>query len=74
MGDGVKRPAPSEVKNVAVARKSIVATVPITAGDVLSDANMTCKRPGAGMSPLRYWDLLGTVARHNYEPDDYLDE
>ena len=73
LGDGVKRPTASEWKNLGVARKSLVATAAIRAGDTFSPDNVACKRPGGGLSPFRYWDTLGTVAGRSYEPGELLD-
>ena len=72
LGDGVKAPKNSEVKNVAVARKSMVAARPLKAGEVLGPADITTKRPGSGRSPIEYWSLIGTTAARPYEPDDQL--
>lgn len=72
MGDGIKRPAPSEIANKAVARKSLVAACAIRAGDTLTAAHIACKRPGNGISPQRYWELLGTVARYDFAEGDLL--
>jgi sialic acid synthase SpsE len=73
LGDGIKRQTPSEWKNRDVARKSLVAAVPIAAGDVFTDRNVTCKRPGTGVSPLAYWDTIGKVASRNYAADELID-
>ena len=62
LGDGIKRPSASEVKNLAVSRKSIVAAVPIAAGETFSELNLTVKRPGTGMSPMRWNEVLGKRA------------
>ncbi len=73
LGDGVKRPAPSEWKNLCVVRKSLVAASAIRVGDTFSPDNVACKRPGGGLSPFRYWETLGKVAGRSYEPDELLD-
>lgn len=62
LGDGVKGPRPSEIKNKAVARKSLVALKSIKAGEIYSAENLTIKRPGNGSTPYFYWDLIGKVA------------
>jgi sialic acid synthase SpsE len=72
LGDGVKAPKDSEVKNIAVARKSIVATRPLAAGQILGADDITTKRPGSGRSPIEYWSLLGTTATRAYDTDDQL--
>lgn len=70
IGDGRKVPRPSELGNIAVARKSIVAKSPIAAGEPLSAENMTAKRPGSGLSPMRWWDVEGQRASRAYAPDE----
>lgn len=72
LGDGVKRPTPSESKNLPIARKSLVAARAIRAGEAFSAANLTTKRPGDGRSPFDYWSLLGTSATRGYEEDDVI--
>lgn len=74
LGDGIKRPAASELANRVVARKVIVAAVPIAKGEVFSAANLTVKRAGMGCSPFRYWDLLGCRAERSYETDEVIDD
>ncbi len=59
LGHGIKKPSPSETANMAVARKSIVAARPITAGEVFTEENLTVKRPGSGISPMRWYEMLG---------------
>jgi N,N'-diacetyllegionaminate synthase len=72
MGDGIKKPSQSEIKNIPIARKSIVAKKPIKKGDRFSDSNLAVKRPGTGISPI-YWDeILGKIAHVNYEADDLI--
>jgi N-acetylneuraminate synthase len=73
LGDGVKRPASSEWKNLLVARKSVVASRTIKTGDVFSADNLALKRPGSGCSPFRYWELIGRVALRSYEIDEPID-
>lgn len=72
LGDGVKAPKDSEVKNIPVARKSVVAARPLAAGQILGPGDITTKRPGSGRSPIEYWSLLGTVATRPYDTDDQL--
>lgn len=72
IGDGVKAPKESEVRNIPVARKSIVAARPLNAGDVIGAADITTKRPGSGRPPIEYWSLIGTTARQAYDADDGL--
>ena len=73
LGDGIKRPRPAELANVIPARKSLVAATAIRAGESLSEANMAARRPGDGVSPTRYWELLGTPARRDYLAGEALD-
>lgn len=74
LGDGFKRLMPSEVNNRDVARKSIVARVPISVNQVLSEENLTTKRPGTGISPMQWSNLLGKKANRNYSADELIDE
>ena len=70
LGDGVKAPQASEMCNVPVARKSIVAARALKAGETIGPADITAKRPGAGRPPIDYWSLIGTPAPRALEPDD----
>ena len=74
MGDGIKRPSPSEQVNIDVARKSLVASQAIRKGEILSAKNMTAKRPGTGISPMHWDELDGTPATRSYQPDDQLEK
>lgn len=73
LGDGIKRPTASEWKNRDVARKSLVAAKAIKTGEVFAEENLTCKRPGTGVSPFAYWETLGQTARRSYDADEALD-
>ena len=73
IGDGIKKVSASELKNQDIARKSIIAAKAIKAGEVFSEDNITTKRPGNGINPMRWFDLLGRTAKHDYE-EDYLIE
>lgn len=73
LGHGRKHPAPSEMGNMAVARKSIVAVRPIQAGEPLTSDAVAVMRPGTGRSPIRLWDSLGTPASRAYAPGEVLD-
>jgi len=66
LGDGVKRPMPSESGNIAIARRSIVALRPIRKGDLLTEDNIGARRPGTGISPLYLWDWLGKPASRDF--------
>ena len=73
IGDGNKKPTESELQNRNVARKSIVALKPIKKGELLSEDNLTTKRPGNGISPMRWNEIIGTVASRDYEEDEVID-
>jgi N-acetylneuraminate synthase len=72
LGSPVKTPAPAEQGNRRVVRKSLVAARDIRKGEVFSEENLDVKRPATGMSPMRYWDLLGQVAGRDYAPDEMI--
>ena len=72
LGDGIKRPAASELKNSNIARKSLVAAKGIQTGDFLDAENIAIKRPGTGLSPMSYWDHLGSQADRDYTVDELL--
>ncbi len=72
MGDGVKKPSPSEIKNRDIVRKCIVAATRIRRGDFFTEENLTVKRPGDGISPMRWDDILGNVSDRDYEPDEAI--
>ena len=72
MGDGIKKPSPSETKNIPVARKSIVAKQPIKKGEHFSENNITVKRPGTGISPMEWDKVLGKIADIEYQIDDLI--
>lgn len=73
LGSGEKTASPSERKNIAVARKSIVAKRAIKAGERLTEENLTVKRPGSGVSPMRWRDVLGTAAIRDFEEDEMIE-
>lgn len=72
LGDGVKRPSRSEIKNMAIARKSIVASCSIKKGELLSEENITAKRPGTGICPMCWDEVLGSAAKKDYEEDELI--
>ena len=72
LGSGEKRVSESERANIAVARKSIVAACRIAEGDLLTEENLTVKRPGTGISPMRWEAVVGTRAVKDYEPDEMI--
>lgn len=73
LGDGVKRPSPSELKNKPIARKSLVAIRPISTGEAFSAENMGAKRPGTGLSPMRWDEVLGRIAIKDFAVDDLIE-
>lgn len=72
LGDGIKKPSRSEEKNIAIARKSILAARNIKAGDVFSAENLTVKRPGIGISPMRWDEVIGQFAQRDYQEDEMI--
>ncbi len=74
LGDGIKGPRPSEVKNKAVARKSLVAATGIVAGELFNTENLAIKRPGNGINPIKYWHYLNKPSGKNYKVGELIDE
>jgi len=72
LGSKVKEASPSEKPNMAVARKSIVAKFAIKKGEIFSEENLTVKRPGGGISPMQWDEVIGTVAQKDYCEDELL--
>ncbi|MCJ9707749.1 N-acetylneuraminate synthase [Bordetella hinzii] len=73
MGDGVKRPTAVELKNRTVARRSIVAARAIEAGEILTEECLTTKRPGNGVSPMHWDEVLGRVAKRSYQANELIE-
>lgn len=73
MGNGIKRPSPSEIKNIPIARKSIVALKAINKGEYFTGENLTVKRPGSGVSPMRWNEVIGKIAQRDYLEDELID-
>ena len=73
MGDGTKKPSPSEVKNIPVVRKSIVAGKQIKAGELFSEKNLMIKRPGTGISPMRWDEVLRGRSQKDFKKDDLIE-
>jgi len=71
-GNGIKEPSSSELKNMEIARKSIVAKTAIKKGDIFSESNITTKRPGNGISPMQWDELIGQVAQADFIEDDLI--
>jgi N,N'-diacetyllegionaminate synthase len=72
LGSGIKTPSASEAKNIPIARKSLHARVAIRAGEPFTAANLTAKRPGTGVSPMRWDEFIGKPAPRDYDPDEML--
>jgi N-acetylneuraminate synthase len=72
LGTGIKQPSPSEKRNIAIARRSLVALRKIKRGETFSSENIGAKRPGHGLPPAMYWDLLGKTSARDYDEDDLI--
>lgn len=73
LGTGKKAVSESERKNIAIARKSIVAACPIKKGDILTEDNLTVKRPGTGISPMQWEKVIGTKAIKDFSEEDLIE-
>jgi N,N'-diacetyllegionaminate synthase len=73
LGDGKKKPSQSELPNKAIARKSIVAKCDIRAGDLLTEENLTVKRPGSGISPMQWFEIIGMNAKRDFKEDELIE-
>lgn len=71
-GNGIKEPSKSEINNMKVARKSIIAKEDICKGDILSEQNLTIKRPGNGISPKEWTNIVGKEANYDFKKDDLI--
>lgn len=72
-GTGIKEPSASEAKNMAIARKSIIAKQNIQKGEVFTNENLTVKRPGTGISPMDWDQVIGKVAKQDFEEDELIE-
>ena len=72
LGNPSKQVTKSELENRGVARKSIVAATDIKKGEVFTESNLTCKRPGTGVSPMKWHKVIGTVSDRDYKKDDMI--
>lgn len=72
LGSGHKTISDSERKNIEIARKSIVAACPIKKGEALTEENLTVKRPGNGISPMRWNEVVGTIAVRDFEEEEMI--
>lgn len=73
LGTGVKTPTDSERKNKPIARKSIVAKAPISIGEIFSEENLEIKRPGTGISPMLWDEIIGSKATKDYQADELIE-
>jgi len=73
LGDGIKRLTPSEARNKPVARKSLVTSQAIKAGEVFNVQNLTAKRPGTGISPMRWDEVIGRTAPRDFAADELIE-
>ncbi|PIV62136.1 MAG: N-acetylneuraminate synthase [Bacteroidetes bacterium CG02_land_8_20_14_3_00_31_25] len=71
-GNGNKEPSNSEKKNIPIARKSIVAKTNIKKGEIFSENNITIKRPGTGISPMLWYNVIGKISSTDFKPDDLI--
>jgi len=72
LGSNIKAPSKSEMRNIQIVRKSIVAKTKIQKGDILNENNLAVKRPGNGISPLKWDEVIGTKATKNYKEDELI--
>lgn len=73
LGTGIKEPSDSELKNISIARKSIVASRAVMKGEIFTESNITTKRPGSGISPMRWFEVLGTMAVRDFQEDEMIE-
>ena len=72
LGSGVKQPVKSEFKNIDKVRRSIVSNCKIKKGEIFTEKNLIVKRPGNGISPMRWDEIIGTIALKDYEKDELI--
>jgi N,N'-diacetyllegionaminate synthase len=72
LGNGIKSPRPSELNNIPIVRKSLVAATVIRTGERFTDTNLTVKRPGTGISPMCWDDVIGRSAKRDFEADELI--
>ena len=73
LGDGIKRPCPGEVKNIPSVRKSLVASCDINSGEKFNKFNVSVKRPGTGISPMRWEEVMGSEAKRNFKQGELIE-
>ncbi len=71
-GDGIKKPSESEIKNLAIVRKSVVAKEYIKKGELFTEENLTTKRPGTGIDPMNWNKIIGTLSSKDFTPDELI--
>tara|TARA_B100000508_G_scaffold141091_1_gene146344 strand:+ start:80591 stop:81598 length:1008 start_codon:yes stop_codon:yes gene_type:complete len=72
-GSGLKAPSPSESKNISVARKSLVAAKEIKQGEIFTEENLAIKRPGTGISPMKWYEVIGKEAKKDFDIDEIIE-
>lgn len=72
LGSSIKKPTKSETPNMQIARKSIVAKIDIKKGEILTEENITIKRPGHGISPMQWDEIVGSTASKDYKEDELI--
>ena len=72
LGSDIKKPSKSELENINVVRKSIVAKTKISKGDIFNEKNLSVKRPSGGISPLKWDEIIGSKAKKNYKEDEFI--
>jgi N,N'-diacetyllegionaminate synthase len=72
LGNGIKKPSNSEIPNIKIVRKSIVAKIAIKKGDIFNENNLTIKRPGNGINPMKWDKLIGTKSKKDYNEDELI--
>ena len=73
LGDGIKTPSESEIKNIAIVRKSIVAKRKIKQGEIYTIDNISTKRPGNGINPMSWYDVIGKRAIRDFSEDEMIE-
>lgn len=73
IGNGIKQVSDSERNNITIARKSIIAAKNIKAGEIFTEENLTVKRPGNGISPMRWDDIIGRIAKRDFIEDELIE-
>lgn len=72
LGNGIKKPSNSEIPNIKIVRKSIVAKIAIKKGEIFNENNLTIKRPGNGINPMKWDKLIGTKSKKDYNEDELI--